>query len=129
MVKTFTVTYVDTDTAELETANISGDVVTTKPYGVFIRNVGTNVERFFSEKIWRQVEMGNYESSKIINSKFKVIIDNKQYFVSSVEFDLVGTLTLSIFSEIKYDTATVKDNHWVLIKAPGTFEFLQTSKL
>lgn len=129
MVKTFTVTYVDTDTAELETANISGDIVTTKPYGVFIRNVGLNIERFFSEKIWRQVEMGNYESAKHINSKFKVVIDNKKYFVSAIEFDLVGTLTLSIFSEIKHDTATTKENHWVLIKAPGTFEFLQTSKL
>ena len=125
MVKTFTVTYVDTDTAELETANISGDIVTTKPYGVFIRNVGLNIERFFSEKIWRQVEMGDYPSAMKVNSKFKVTVDEKNYNVSSVEFDNTGTLTLSIFTEV--DNA--RNNLWVLIMSPDAFEFLQTSKL
>lgn len=129
MVKTFTVTYLDTDTNEFEKVNVSGDVVTTKPYGIFIRNIGMNIERFFSERIWRQVEMGDYAASKGINSKFKVLLDDKQYLVSAVEFDSIGTLTLSIFSEIKYDNVSVNDNHWILIKAPGTFEFLQTSKL
>lgn len=129
MVKTFIVTYLDTDTNNIEKANVSGDVVTTKPYGIFIRNLGANIERFFSEKIWRQVEMGDYDASKQTNSKFKVLLDGKQYSVSAIEFDNVGTLTLSIFSEIKHETVTVNDNHWILIKAPGTFEFLQTSKL
>lgn len=129
MVKTFIVTYLDTDTNDIEKANVSGDIITTKPYGIFIRNLGANIERFFSEKIWHQVEMGDYEAFKRTNSKFKVVLDGKQYSVSAIEFDNVGTLTLSIFSEIKHDNVTVNDNHWILIKAPGTFEFLQTSKL
>lgn len=58
-----------------------------------------------------------------------MIVDLEEYIVSSVEFDSTGLLTLSIFTEIKSGETTTRENKWMLVLAPGTFDYVQTSKL
>lgn len=114
------------DDQEIIKSTIVGDVIQTKPFGLFVINTVKKIERFFSNKIWTKVEFGEY---KKINPKYKVIVDLEEYIVSSVEFDSTGLLTLSIFTEIKSGETTTRENKWMLILAPGTFDYVQTSKL
>lgn len=126
---TFKITYFDTESGQLETSLVSGDTIRTKPFGIFVLNYVKKIERFFSKSIWREVELGNYDSFKHINQQYKVIVDDKQYTVSSVEFDNEGVLTLSIFSEEPKNNTKVKVNHWLLMKASGTVMYVQSSKI
>lgn len=126
---TFKITYFDAESGQLETNSVSGDTIKTKPFGIFILNYGKKVERFFSKLIWREVELGNYETSKHINPQYKVTVDDKQYTVSSVEFDNEGVLTLSIWSEEIKNNTKIKVNHWLLMKASGTVMYVQSFKI
>jgi hypothetical protein len=114
------------DDQEIITSVIVGDIIQTKPFGLFVINTVKKTERFFSNKLWVQVEFGEY---KKLNPKYKVVVDLKEYIVSSVEFDTTGLLTLSIFAETKNNDTIVRDNKWMLVLAPGTFDYVQTSKL
>lgn len=124
MLQKITVSY--RDDQEIITSVIVGDIIQTKPFGLFIINTVKKTERFFSNKLWTQVEFGEY---KKLNPKYKVIVDLKEYIVTSVEFDTTGLLTLSIFTETKNNDTLVRDNKWMLVFAPGTFDYVQTSKL
>ena len=124
MLKKFTISYRDDN--EIVSTSIQADVVQTKPFGLFVLNTKKNTERFFSNRLWTQVEFGTYQK---INPKYKVTIDSKEYIVSAIEFDASGTLTLSVFKETKSADAVTRDNQWMLIMAPGTFDYVQTSKL
>lgn len=124
MLQKITVSY--RDDQDIITSVIVGDIIQTKPFGLFVINTVKKTERFFSNKLWVQVEFGEY---KKLNPKYKVVVDLKEYIVSSVEFDTTGLLTLSIFAETKNNDTIVRDNKWMLVLAPGTFDYVQTSKL
>lgn len=124
MLQKITVSYRDDE--DIIKSIIVGDIIQTKPFGLFVINTVKKTERFFSNKLWTQVELGEY---KKLNPKYKVVVDTKEYVVTSVEFDATGLLTLSIFTETKNNDTLVRDNKWMLVFAPGTFDYVQTSKL
>jgi len=110
---------------DIYTTSVVGDIVLTKPFGlIIISSTNPKKESFFSSKIWKSVEMGDYKSALEKTDKIstKIVIDGEnEYKVSKVEFDSNGALTLSLS---KNDT-----NIWALVLAPGTFEYFRSQSL
>jgi hypothetical protein len=118
-----------------EIVRLMGDTLFTRPFGLFILDVKNGRDYTFCTHVWKKVEMGNYSSApQSIQRKMKVKVDGVVYFVSSAEFDAQGCLSLSIFTETeslndKQEKSTVRENQWILIFAPGTYDFVERIKL
>lgn len=112
------------DGEEEYTTPVNGDVILTKPFGLVIVSTDKKKESFFSSKLWKSIEMGDYTDalSKTNERNTKIKIDGeKEYIVSKVEFDNNGSLTLTISKE--------NEKLWVLILAPSTFGFFISNAL